>query len=337
MHSIGLDVHGASFTAAGVDASGRLIRCRRHGTSEERLIEEVCRYPSPRQATVEESHLAQWVKMALEPYVDRLVICDPRENRWISQEEFMDDRRSAERLAELLWDGRLKEIAHPTGDAAALRREFVHYCDLNCQVSRFKNKLKSVFARVAVATPGAAVYAPESREAWLAKLPAEGTLRHIASHYASPVDLFEAMKRETFRRMTRRASREPAYKLLQTIPGVGPVLATGYVALIVTPHRFSHKNKLWRYAGFGNVRHVSDGAVYASKPSRSGCRALKWVAKQHFKTAIRADGKDNRFMRKLADLRTHGLSRKQAKRHVCRQLLSVVRAVWMKGEAYRDR
>ena len=336
MYSIGLDVHGASFTAAGVDETGRLIRCRRHKTTEERLIEEVGQYPSPRQVVVEECHLAQWVKMALEPYVDRLVVCDPKENRWISQEDFIDDQRSAERLAELLRDGRLKEIVHPTGEAAALRREFLHYCDLNCQVTRFKNKLKSVFGRVAVATPGAAVYAPESREAWLAKLP-DDTLRHIASHYALPVDLFEAMKRETFRRMTRRASREPAYKLLQTIPGVGPVLATGYVALIVTPHRFSHKNKLWRYAGFGNIRHVSDGVVYASKASPSGCRALKWVAKQHFKTAIRSDLKENRFIRKLAALRANGLSRKQAKRQVCRQLLSVVRAVWMKGEAYRDR
>ncbi len=37
------------------------------------------------------------------------------------------------------------------------------------------------------------------------------------------------------------------------VPGVRPVIASGYMAIIVRAERCSRENKLWRYAGLGNV------------------------------------------------------------------------------------
>jgi transposase len=136
--------------------------------------------------------------------------------------------------------------------------------------------------------------------------------------------------------MVQRARRERGFALLQTIPGVGPVIASGYLALIETPHRFSHKNKLWKYAGYGNQRQESSDKVYVDKPSKTGNRPLKWLVGEHFMAAVKRKEPDNRFHRQYTALVARGLSEACAERHVRRTLLSVVRAVWRKGEEYRD-
>jgi hypothetical protein len=158
MNFIGLDAHSASFTVAVVNGKGKLCWNISRATSEKNLIEVVAKVEGPRHVVVEESHMAQWVKMTLEPYVDKLVVCDPRHNRWIAEEDFCDDRTSAIKLAQLLRGGYIKEIYHPDDTGAALRSLFLNYYDLNHQISRFKCKLKATFRQTAVPVAGQAVY-----------------------------------------------------------------------------------------------------------------------------------------------------------------------------------
>ena len=114
------------------------------------------------------------------------------------------------------------------------------------------------------------------------------------------------------------------------------MIASGYIALIDTPHRFSRKNKLWAYACLGNKYHESDRAVYSNRPSKTGCRPLKWVVMQQFNAAVSRKKASNRFSRQHEALLRSGLGRRTARRQVCRNMLSMVRAIWMKGQAYRD-
>ena len=96
-------------------------------------------------------------------------------------------------------------------------------------------------------------------------------------------------------------------------------------------------NKLWRYAGLGFRWHESGGRVYQTGWSRSGNRVLKWIVREHFYHAVDRAHKPNRFVRQHRALRARGLCETDARRLVCRSLLSTVRALWMKGESYRDR
>lgn len=168
----------------------------------------------------------------------------------------------------------------------------------------------------------------------------EGLLRR-ASDCLTTVDLLEEMKSCVRNRMTQRARNAAgsSYRILRGIPGVGPVVATGYMAMIVTPERFSRKNKLWSYAGFGNTRHESGETVSTEGTSSGGNKVLKWVVTQHYRAAIHASWQDRRcrFARKFAKLKQKGLDRQAARRSICRTLLSVVRGVWRKGQPYRER
>ena len=86
--------------------------------------------------------------------------------------------------------------------------------------------------------------------------------------------------------------------------------------------------------------HVSDEVVYREGPSKSGNRVLKWLVREHFQGAVVrkiARGKSNRFVRHYVSLLDSGQNGDVAKRTTCRNLLSVVRALWSKGEAYKEK
>jgi transposase len=337
MKSLGLDAHAASFTLAVLTPRGQISSCRSNAMSAQNLIEAVSAVRGPKVLVVEESHLAQWVKRTIEPYVDKLVICDPQRNAWIAKDEFNDDKTSAVKLAKLQLDGYIKEIRHPDEEGAKLRSLFLHYYDLNQQLTRFKNKLKAVFRSEAIATSGKGIYEEEGRKGWLRQLKGQTHLQHTAGQRFELIDKLEELKAQTFAEMVKLAKKHKAFELIDGMPGAGPVIAAGYIAMIDTPHRFSRKNKLWKYASLGNKYHQSDEDVYANEASKTGNRVLKWVVVEHFMHAVERSKTDNRFKRQYEAMQKKGTDRTAAKRHVCRALLSAVRAMWIKEEAYRDK
>jgi transposase len=336
MHILGLDAHSATFTVTILNGRGQVCQEVKRDTSASNLIDVVRAAPGPKVLVVEESHMAQWVKRTVERYVDKLVICDPKRNKWISQDEFNDDGSSAEKLAHLYRGHYTKEIRHPDDEGAKLRGLFLHYYDLNHQLTRFKNKLKAVFRQEAIKTAGKGIYKEEDHAQWLEQLRGQKHLQHAARQRFELIDALDRLKQETYEVMVALAKKDQAHALLESIPGVGPMIAAGYQALIETPERFSRKNKLWSYGGFGNKRHTSDDAVYEEHASHCGNRPLKWLVLEHYLHAVQQARKDNRFKRYYEVLRRKGLDETAARRSVCRALLSTVRAVWKKGEPYRD-
>jgi transposase len=336
MKSIGLDLHAASFTLVVLNGAGQVEKHASRATSGAELIEVLKEIRGPKTLIVEESHLAQWAKRTVKPYVDEFIICDPTRNAWIARDEFNDDRSSALKLARLHQGGFLKEIHHPEGPEEELRSLFLHYYDLGQQAIRFKNKVKAVFRQEAIRTSDQHFYDTEGHEAWLGKLRGVPHLALEARQDFAMLDLLEQQRQELLEGLRRRARQRPAYKFLETVPGIGVVIGVGYLALIETAHRFSRKNKLWRYAGMANQRQISDDHVYVDGPSASGNRPLKWLVHEHFHAAVLRTKASNRFKRQYEQLLARRLTEAAAERHVKRTLLSVVRAVWKKGEAYRD-
>ena len=335
MNIIGLDAHSARFFMTAINSQGKTILCTDAETSPENLIAQVCRVNAPRELVVEESHLAQWVKTVLEPYVDRLVVCDPRHNRWIAKDDFCDDRRASAKLAELLRLGAIKEVKHPDDEGAILRSMFLHYNDLNVQITRIKNKIKAVFRGNGIAIKGRKVYSVKGRQEFIDKIASLPHLEMKLSHWYHVLDRLECSKRITTRKMTKIAKSNEGYRYILSVPGVGPVLATGYVAMIGTPYRFARKNKLWNYSGFGNVLHTSDNVVYRSGASSNGNRLLKWVVSENWSHCV-GEGKDNMFSRRYKKVIDSGGDAAKARRLTCKLILNVIGAVWMNKTYYKE-
>jgi transposase len=207
---------------------------------------------------------------------------------------------------------------------------------MNRETTRAKNMLKAVFRQVAVRSRGGAIYIATDRDAWLQRLGEFPALHLRAQTFFELMDVYEAKKQRVFTRLRKLVSRDPAFELLQTAPGIGPVLSAGYIALIETPHRFSRRNKLWSYAGLGMRRHDSDDITYANRSSRNGCRPLKWLVMLQFHSAVGVAKAPNHYKTQHRRLIQGGTSTKAARRLVCRSMLSAVRVMWMKGEPYRE-
>lgn len=335
MFVIPLDMHSRSFTHTAFDLNGRMVKPLASArTSEENLRKEVAKVKGSKIVVVEECELSQWVKDVLEDLVDKVVIRDPKRNRWIAEDEYNDDKTSTVKLARLYLGGFIKEVRHPDAAGAALRALFVHYVDMSQQQTRIKNKLKSCFRRIGIDVSGPAIYADGAEGIWLTKLNNYSHLKLRARHYYEALRVFQRGRQETLAQLKKCKRPKEIYQLLLTIPGVGPVVALGYLALIGSPWRFSKRTALFRYATLGNCYRESDQRVYKKKPMRCGNRALKWVVFRQFKGVMQRKG-ECRFKRMYERLRRRGLDHKKARRQVCRRLLATVRAVWKKGEAYR--
>jgi len=63
-----------------------------------------------------------------------------------------------------------------------------------------------------------------------------GPLHRPGGHYFHLLESLAQIKQSTYEEVVKRVKKLDAFKLLQTEPGISPVIATGYVALIDTLH-----------------------------------------------------------------------------------------------------
>jgi transposase len=333
---LGLDLHSATFTLAVINSHGDIIGCYKKDTSEYHLIALIkeLRKKAKISLVVEESHMAGWCQETIKRYCDEFIVCDPRENKLISEAEFCNDKEDAIKLAKLLRAGFIKPIIHQEGEALRRRELFLHYYSLTTQNAANKMKLKAIFRMNAIPTRGDCIYNQKTKRLWLDKLPHKtGQLQ--ANHYYAMIESLDSLKENTKTCLKNTMKHLPEYTNLKSFPGIGETIAMGLISIIGTPLRFSRKNKLWKYAGYGVKCQMSDGVVYSKKASKTGNRVLKWLVSEIFRASLRCT-KEHRFKTKYIRLITKGVSDKKARRTVSRDILSAIRAAWIKKECFRN-
>ena len=75
-----------------------------------------------------------------------------------------------------------------------------------------------------------------------------------------------------------RLSADPGYPALQTIPGVGPILAAVFTAEIGDITRFHGPSQLASWAGLTPKHHESDTNVHRGRITKQGSRLVRWAA-----------------------------------------------------------
>ena len=154
MNCIGLDVHETSVFGA-VLREGEVEFRFEVPTQTEALQEVIQRIKGPKRVAVEECNLSDWCKRTLEGFVNEVIICDPRWNRLISEDEHKVDPVDAYRLGLLLWLGQLRPVYHGDLQLQKLKEGVISYWQCNGDLTRAKNRLKSLFARRGLAAQAA--------------------------------------------------------------------------------------------------------------------------------------------------------------------------------------
>lgn len=171
---LGLDAHTRTCTLAAMDARGRLVSNAVFTTSEAALIGHVtglvARFKSLAE---EESSLVGWMADALRPYVDDLVVCDPKHNALISRSGNKGDSADAFKLCRLLRLGELTPVYHADqGHRVDFKIAVQQYLAFRRDHARLKSQIKAKYQQAGVMhATGTAVFSKMHRDSYLDKLP----------------------------------------------------------------------------------------------------------------------------------------------------------------------
>ena len=338
---VGLDVHQASICIAVLTATGKLVMESVIETSAATILEFLKGLRGQVEVTVEEGTHAAWLYDVLKSTKARVIVCDPRKNRLLSDGN-KSDKVDARKLAHLLRAGLLSPVyhgEHGTRDLKELVRSYEYLVE---DSTRVMNRIKALDRSRAIACSGTDVYKLKQREMWLAKLGEAGAQARAGRLY-SELDHLSALRREARKAMLAESRRHAANRILHQVPTLGPVRVAQLLAVVATPHRFRSKRQFWSYCGLavrtrssadyrfvdGDVRRTMKAATTRGL-RRDHNRTLKYVFKSAALTASRCEP----FSSWDAQLLARGLRPELARVTIARKIAAITLAVWKKGEAF---
>ncbi len=333
MHYIGMDTHITTLDFAVIDDTGRLVQTHSLPTSAKGLIDFIKQVPPPRTLYMEEGSLAAWALEVCARYGEKLVITDPKQNRWIGSSGQKADPIDARKLAFLARGGYIKPIHHPLGQRRQFRELMQAYHDSVRRTTRLKNQIKAKFRQHGLACRGNTIYNPAHWSDWQQQLPPETSLQVIVTGLYHQLAQSEQSEAEILQAAHRLAKHFPEIRLLDAVPGMGFIHAATVSAILETPYRFANKRKVWMYAGLGIRQKSSGGKLYSEKLTTDYNRLLKYVFKQAAEAAIRSA--DNPFRQHYLDLTLiRGVAPHRAKLTIARSLAATLWAIWKTGTQY---
>jgi transposase len=320
-----------------VSEKGKVQSCRSVATREKDLVGAIVEVSGPKSLVFEEGQLAAWLSQLLRPYVNELVVSDPRENRWIAGNEKKNDRTDAIRLAQLLRTGMIKPVYHSQAKAWVEFRSLVqHHEDLVRHVVRTKNQLKAHFRSVGIPCQGSAIYEctddVEELKHWLGQLRKHRQLQFEAEHFVRLLGQQMQLVAESEERMAKKSRQWPIIGKWDKLPGVGLIVASTVAAIVMTPQRFSNRRKLVNYAGLGVAEPSSGGKILRKAATKEGNRDLKRAVMQAAASIARMDSQKHALATYHQDLTARGLEPLAVQRSVARKLLCIMYGQWKRAE-----
>jgi transposase len=336
---VGLDVHQATTVTAVREESGRVIARSVLPTDAPALLECFRGMRGAIHVAFEEGTLAQWLHDLLVPVVDRVVVCNRRGQ---TQQGNKGDHADAAELADLLRRGALRAVYHDDR-RAALKEVARAYQNLVEDGTRVMLRLKALFRARGIRTSGRSVYRADQRAKWLSQLAGPGVRFRADALYAE-LDVLQQLRPKAKAAMLAEAKRDPAWRVLRTIPFLGPVRVALVLATMQTPWRFRTKRHLWAYAGLAVVTRTSaeyehDGRRPIRKKrapmtrglNRNHNRVLKDVLKG---AATAASGRVGPLQDLYHAMIARGMREELARVTLTRKLAALMLRLWKTGERY---
>jgi transposase len=339
---MGMDVHKAMTVIVMLNNAGKVVAEAIIETKAATILDFIESQRGTLYVAFEEGTQAAWLYDLIRPHVAEVVVCDPR--KITAAQGNKADRPDAKRLAELLRTNSLIPVYHGERSTRGVKELAHSYTSMVEDSTRVKNRVKALFRGRGIDCSGSAVYNPNEREQWIAKLDSTA-LRARAARLWEELDCLVPLCEEAEKELVSEARKHAATKILQSVPGLGPVRAAVILGVAGTPHRFRTKRQFWAYIGLGIVTKTSseytvvDGQVRRSNKrplvrglNRNYNRALKWVFKGAAKTVASGSWKSE-FQSMIAQ----GTPESLVRLTLARKIASITLALWKKGERYDEK
>ena len=139
---------------------------------------------------------------------------------------------------------------------------------------------------------------------------------------------------ETLRKRVEAQSRQEAVtRRLMSVPGVGPLVATAFIATIDDPRRFQRGDQVAAYLGLTPSVHQSGETEYRGRITKEGDGLLRWLlveAAHVLLTRTKQNCELKRWGLRLSRKKGHG----KARVAVARKPAMLLHRLWLREETF---
>jgi len=335
-----LDLHSRRSVLGSMDHDGQTQPRMRFPTEANILRAQVERLRQRRRRplylTMEGGALTRWASAIVRPLVERLIICEPRHNRLINSNPQKNDEADVEGMCLLLRLGKLKEVWMGQDRTREIYRALVYEL-LNWRDAQreLKALIKARYRGWGVLRlHGVKVFSAKGREQYLAQLPAEEERRMMQRLYRQ-FDHALVQWKETLEEVERVGAAFWEVREFQRIPGVGPMAAHVFSAIIEEPSRFRNKHQLWKYSQLAITDRTSDNKPLGyQRLDRRGNHELKNLSYHAWRTACKSTTGPNAIKSFYQQSRIRTGSVRHARLNTQRKILETMWMMWLRRQPF---
>ncbi len=265
-----------------------------------------------------------WFERLLQSLGHELWIGDAARIRSLVVRRQKTDRRDAQHILELLVSDRFPRLWVPSLEWRDTRQLLVHRHKQVRLRAQVKTQLQHLALNQGVRRKQKLWTAAGRQE--LQGLPLAGWTAVRREDLLRLLDPFTARIAELDAALQTAAAQHPAAQLLQTHPGVGPVVSLAYVLTVGPWQRFRNSKAVASYLGLNPREHSSGGRQKLGAISKQGNTLLRSLLVEASLNAARKDPELRRAYRRLAARKHTALARVMVARKWA------VRMYWMLRE-----
>lgn len=331
MNYCGIDLASKASAICVMDPTGVVLKEVEFPTDEDGFRVELSRWPLLK-CVLEASPLAEWAAQQVEALGHEVSVIDPRQAKAVTQTKKKTDRRDAHNLAQLCRTGWFTEVHRKSVEGRLLRTLLQARKGLvetgDAMNARIRGLLRAQGLKVGSVSEGA--FAVRVEQLCKSQTPSLWPM-------IKPLVLIwkQALKQSAslHERIRRRSRKDQVCQLLMSVPGVGVVTASAYVATIDDPGRFQSSEEVASYLGLVPRVYQSGETEYRGRITKEGDKLLRWLLVEAAHVLLSRVGKScalKRWGKKLEKRKGYG----KARVAVARKMAILLHRLWVKGEPF---
>lgn len=340
--AVGWDIH-RKFSQVSVLQQGeggeiRVVkRMRLEHADRANMRSELTKLPPATPIAMEGAFGWPWIadllnELGLDPHLGH-----PPAIKVLAKNEAKADRMDADRLGRFWLRGIFPESYLATPEVRQLRERLRFRTALVRLRTGIKTRIHAILHRQGIMHGFSDLFGKAGR-AFLASLQLPEACRTAIDDWLAQLDLITAHVADVEAWMQSHLEEDEIVRLLQTIPGIGLILAHVIQAEIgQLVERFPSRRHLTSYCGLAPL--ARDSADYQGRRhiAHACNHTLRWAFIEAATCVIKSKTCPAN-LRRLYDRLTHGgrTHKSQAKVAVARELCELVYVIWKKGEPYRE-
>jgi transposase len=327
---VGIDLHKKLCYFTELDSEGNILRRGKFGNNIEAISAFAVTLSSEVKLTIEPVLNYLWFLDQVITYVGSVHPCNPSKVRVIAEAKTKCDRYDSRMLAELLRTNFLPESYYVPREVRALRDLIRQRGHLVAMRVSLKNRIRHLMFLNGSGIEAADVASPRAKME-MGRLCLSPLVKDLVDQCLGTIGYLNQKIAILEEQISSGCYGTAEVKLLQTIPGIGPLLAMIIYAETGDINRFKSGRAFASYCGLVPQVRASGDKVYTGSITKTGSRAMRTAFVEAAIVAARKSAALNRLFNRI---HYKGNVRK-ARVAVAHKLALTAYAMLTKGESFR--